>query len=143
MPYVRVWIHLVWTTKNKTPMLRKEMRQNVFQHMRDNAAAKDIFLDCINGVADHVHALVSLRADMTIAKTVQLLKGEAAHWINEQKLLPFRFEWQEEYYAKSVSESIVDRVRRYINRQEVHHRDKVWEEERRALFGEGGTPSTS
>ena len=110
--------------------------------MRDNAAAKDIFLDCINGVADHVHALVSLKADMTIAKTVQLLKGEATHWINEKKLLPFRFEWQTEYYAVSVSESIVPRVRRYIRRQEVHHRDKVWEEESRALFGEGGTSST-
>jgi len=145
MPYVRVWIHLVWTTKNKTPLLRNEIRGNVFRHMRDNAAAKGIFLDCINGVADHVHALVSLRADMTIAKTVQLLKGEAAHWINQERVAPHRFEWQEEYYVASVSDRAVEIVRRYIKRQEEHHREKSWEEECRMLFGagDGNTGSTS
>ena len=105
------------------------MKTEVLVHIRNNASQKGIFLDTINGVADHVHALVSLRADQTIAKAAQLLKGESSHWINEQNLARGKFEWQDEYIAVSVSESVVDRVRKYINNQEEYHRRKTFAEE--------------
>ena len=122
MPYLRVWIHLVWSTKNREPMLQSNIRGKVFQHIRKNAKEKKIHIDCINGIVDHVHALVLLSADRALSKMVQLIKGEASHWVNENGLLPFHFEWQEEYFAVSVSESAVDAVRKYIEEQEEHHR---------------------
>jgi putative transposase len=134
MPYVRVWVHLIWSTKNRAPLLTKELKTKLLVHIKDNASQKGIFLDTINGVADHVHALVSLRADQTIAKAAQLLKGESSHWVNEQNLERGKFEWQDEYIAVSVSESIVDRVRQYINNQEEHHRKKTFAEEYQDLM---------
>lgn len=83
MPYVRVWIHLFWSTKNREPMLRSNIRGKVFQHIRENAKEKKIHIDCVNGVADHVHALVLLSADRALSKMVQLIKGKASHWVNE------------------------------------------------------------
>jgi len=70
MPYVKVWIHLVWSTKNRLPFLTDEIRPTVFQHMRENAKAKKIFIDFINGYREHVHCLISLGVDQTIAETV-------------------------------------------------------------------------
>jgi len=130
MPHVKVYIHFVWATKNHAPMLlTKEVREKVWQHIRENAKAKGIFIDHINGYSDHCHCLVSFGIDQTISKVMQLLKGESSFWINQNKLSAGKFEWQDEYYAVSVSESGVDRVRNYIRNQEEHHHKKTFQQE--------------
>ena len=129
MPYIKIWVHLIWTTKKRQPLLKKEIRLKIFNHIRENALSKGIHLDFINGHTDHVHTLISLKSDQTIAKVAQMLKGESSHWINQTELLNVKFEWQDEYIAISVSESIVDKVREYIKNQEVHHRKKSFSEE--------------
>lgn len=129
MPHVKIWLHLVWTTKNRHPFLQEHIRPTVFQHIADNAKSKNIYLDVINGHQDHVHCLISLGTDQTVSKIVQLLKGESSYWINKQQLTTTRFEWQEEYFAVSVSEFVVEKVRNYILNQEIHHKKKTFEEE--------------
>jgi REP element-mobilizing transposase RayT len=129
MPFVKAWMHLVWSTKNRQPFLADNIRQKVFQHIRENARKKDIFLDFVNGYRDHIHCLVSLGVDQTIAKTVQLIKGESSFWINKERLIEEHFEWQDEYFAVSVSESQVNVVRSYIKNQEEHHRHKTFQQE--------------
>ncbi len=129
MPYVRIWVHLIWSTRKRDPVLRKEVRGKIFTHIKRNVKEKDIYLDMINGHIDHVHTLISLKRTQTIAKVAQLLKGESSNWIREENLLPGRFSWQDEYIALSVSESMVDRVREYIKNQEEHHRKMTFAEE--------------
>ena len=114
MPLVKVWVHFVWSTKNRAPLLTAAIRPQVFQHIRENARDKDIFIDFIGSYVDHVHALVSLGTDQTISKVMQLIKGESSFWINKNKLCSERFEWQDEYFAVSVSEAIIGNVRNYI-----------------------------
>jgi REP element-mobilizing transposase RayT len=60
---------------------------------------------------------------------MQLIKGESSHWINKIQLLKTKFEWADEYYGASVSESHINSVRDYIKNQEEHHRKMTWEEE--------------
>jgi REP element-mobilizing transposase RayT len=60
---------------------------------------------------------------------MQLIKGESSHWVNKNKLLSSAFEWADEYFAVSVSESVVDKVREYVKNQEEHHRKKTFTEE--------------
>ena len=129
MSYVRVWIHAVWGTKNKEPVLTKEVRAQSIAHIRENAKDKGIYIDRLDGYTDHLHCLFGLNADMSIAKTLQLLKGESAFWINDKKITPQKFQWANEYYAVSVSESMLDRVRAYIDNQEEHHKKKTFAEE--------------
>ena len=90
---------------------------------------KGIFIDMINGYQEHCHCLISLGIDQTISKIMQLLKGESSYWINKNGLCSEKFEWQDEYFASSVSESLVSRVREYIKNQEDHHQTKTFAEE--------------
>ena len=130
MPYIKAYIHFVWSTKNRFPFLdSKELRQKVWHHIKENAAKKGIFVDFVNGYSDHCHCLVSLGADQTIQKTMQLIKGESSFWINKNKLCFEKFEWQDEYFAVSVSESMLNKVRYYIKNQEQHRSKQSFEEE--------------
>jgi len=60
---------------------------------------------------------------------IAILKGESSYWINKNNLCKQKFEWQDEYFAISVSESMVDKVREYIKNQEDHHKMKTFEHE--------------
>lgn len=130
MPFIKVYIHFVWSTKNREPFLdSKELREKVWQHIRDNAKEKGVFVDFVNGYYDHCHCLISLGGDQTIENIMQLIKGESSFWINKNKLTEKKFGWQDEYFAVSVSESMINKVRNYIKNQEEHHRLKTFEEE--------------
>jgi putative transposase len=76
MSFVKVWIHFVWSTKNRQPFLTDDIRAKVFGHIRENAREKQIHLDFLNGYTDHVHCLISLGTDQTLEKLMRLLKGE-------------------------------------------------------------------
>src|SRR5262245_36500730 len=115
MSYVRVWIHYVWSTKYRQPILKNEFREKLFDHMRQNAKSKNIYLDRINGYYDHVHCIISLASDQTIEKVAQLIKGESSFWFNNKSgFKTDRLEWQNKYFAVSVSESMLNIVRSYI-----------------------------
>lgn len=106
-----------------------DLRRRICGHISENAASKNIRLDCINGSADHLHALISLGSDQTIANIAQLLKGESSHWVNKEHLGPSEFEWQDDYFAESVTWSDLWSIRRYIANQEKHHKKKAFAEE--------------
>jgi REP element-mobilizing transposase RayT len=107
----------------------KEIRDKVWFHIKDNAQKKGIFIDFVNGYSQHCHCLVSLGIDQTIQKTIQMIKGESSFWINKEGLTKYKFEWQDEYYAVSVSESMIEKVRNYIKNQELHHSTHSYDDE--------------
>ena len=129
MPYIRIWTHIIWTTKNRERIITKQIKSKLLNHIRENAKTKNIFIDFINCEPEHIHATISLGSDQTISKVMQLIKGESSNWINKNKLVQGRFEWQDEYIAVSVSESMINKVRDYIKNQEEHHRRKSFAEE--------------
>jgi len=131
MSFVNIWVHSVWTTKKRAPLLLQDGRVELFQHIIDNGETKGILVESVNGYLDHVHCLFRLKNDQTISWCVQQFKGESSHWANRNNIFPHRLSWQKEYYAVSVSESIVNTVRTYINNQEEHHRKVSWNQEYR------------
>jgi REP element-mobilizing transposase RayT len=129
MPYIRIWVHLIWSTKNRERLITPKLKPLLVKHIIDNAKTKKIYLSQINCVADHCHALISLGASQSISKAAFLIKGESSHWVNENNLVSGHFEWQDEYIAVSVSESQIENVKAYIKNQEEHHRSKTFSEE--------------
>lgn len=129
MPFLNIYLHVIWSTKNRIKIITKELRPLLLDHINFNAKEKGIFILAINCVQDHIHILISLGADQTIGKIVQLIKGESSHWINKNKMLRGKFEWQDDYIAVSVSKSILEKVKDYISNQEEHHRVKSFSEE--------------
>lgn len=110
-------------------MLRDEIRLRVFMHMKEYATQKGIELDVVNGYTDHAHCLIALGRGQTIADIIKIIKGESSYWINKNSLTKTRFAWQDDYWAVSVSEKHVTRVRNYILRQEEHHKAKTFNTE--------------
>lgn len=129
MSFIKIWIHIVFGTKNREHFLLKNIREKVISHIIENSRTKNIFIDSINGYSDHLHCLISLGSDQNIAKVVNLIKGESSYWINKNRITNTKFGWADEYFAVSVSESQIDLVRNYINNQEEHHRKKSFSEE--------------
>ncbi len=129
MSWVRIWVHLVFSTKNREKIILEDIRDSIYDHIRQNAEEKNIWLDVINGYHEHLHCLLSLNREYSISKVSQLIKGESAFWINKNNLLRNKFFWQDDYWAVSVSESHLNAVRNYIYNQEEHHRHKSFSEE--------------
>ena len=123
MLFVRVYIHFVWSTKNRQAFLSTpDLRKILWQHILENARKKDIYIDFIGGYSDHCHCLVSLGTEQTIREIAQLIKGESSFWINKQNLCASKFNWQDDYFAASVFESMIEKTRKYIKEQEEHHK---------------------
>ncbi len=129
MSYNIIWIHAVWGTKNREKVLLREPRDLICKHIYENAFSKGFYIDIVNGYLDHMHCLMSLRSDWSVAKQMQMIKGEAANWINKNDILQNKFGWADEYFSSSVSVAKLDIVRDYIRYQEEHHRKMSFEEE--------------
>jgi len=130
MSWVRVYIHMVFSTKNWEAFLNSlVLRKMVFQHIKQNATEKGIWLDCVSGYQDHAHCLISLGKEQTISKVAQLIKGESSFWINQNNITANKFIWQDDFWVVGVSESHIESVRNYIHKQEEHHSKKTFKEE--------------
>ena len=92
----------------------------------------------IGGVEDHVHVLLSLPSTLSVAKAVQLIKGNSSKWIHETFPEHQSFEWQEGYGAFSIGISGVDDTVKYIQNQAEHHRKMSFKEEVAAFLKKHG-----
>jgi len=88
----------------------------------------------IGGVEDHVHLLLSLPATMSIVKAMQLIKGGSSKWVHDSFPDQRLFAWQTKYGAFSVCVSLLDRIIKYIENQQRHHRRMSFQEEFIALL---------
>ncbi|MFH1004856.1 MAG: IS200/IS605 family transposase [Bacteroidota bacterium] len=134
MPYTNVMIHFIWSTKDREPIINKELKPVLLNHIKENSIKKGIFIDRLNCVKNHIHLLISLGREQTISKITQLIKGESSFWVNRQHLIRQKFEWQDEYIALSVSESGIQKVRDYIDNQEEHHKRVTFSQEYNELI---------
>ena len=132
MPFTNILIHYIWSTKNREKSITRNLKPVLLKHIKSNSIEKGIFIDTMNCDDDHIHLLVSLGRDQSVSKVAQLIKGESAHWLNlaeNDGLINNKFEWQDEYMAISVSQSVANKVRTYIQNQEEHHQTKTFQQE--------------
>lgn len=139
MPFLSIYLHVVWSTKNREPFLNTStIRKKTWKHIWTKAREKNIYVDHVNGFSDHCHCLISMNANQSTQEIVKYLKGESSNWINENKLIESYFNWQNEYYAASISKSHILKIRNYIKNQEEHHKHLTFEEELDRLFQNNG-----
>jgi REP element-mobilizing transposase RayT len=138
MSYVCTYAHCVFSTKERRPFITPELRERLWPYLGGIARENGIKAVSIGGVADHVHLLLSLPATMPIAKAMQLIKGGSSKWVHETFPEQRLFAWQTKYGAFSVSVSQVDKIVRYIENQEAHHRKMTFQGEFIALLKKHG-----
>lgn len=125
--YSALWVHIIWSTKNREPILVPTLRKEVFDIIHILAKEHEIYLDRINGIDDHVHLLVRLRTDQTVSDVVKTIKGNS--WEHFKELPDKYINWQDGFAAFSVSPGNLKAVRNYIDRQQIHHKNKSFTDE--------------
>ena len=124
-----IYIHAIWCTAGKQPVLTHIVRKVLFAYMKKNSAEKGIQVVVVNGGDEHVHCLFKLMPAQSVSAVINQLRSESESWLNNNKFLPDLFEWSDVYSAWSVSPSTIDKAIEYISRQEVYHREKTLDEE--------------
>ena len=117
--YYSLHYHWVCSTKERRPFIR-DWRPRLHEYLGGTIRGLDGTPLKVGEVEDHVHVLIRLKTTHCIADFVRELKKASSVWANENH--DEDFQWQEGYAIFSVSASMVDAVRRYIERQEEHHR---------------------
>ncbi len=117
--WTQLYLHLVWSTKFREPLLTPAVREVAYRTFRAECRALNVVLIAVGGVEDHVHLLVRIPTTVSVAKLVNQLKGVSSRMITLRTDAPFR--WQGGYGVFSVRKSGVDQVVRYILDQERHH----------------------
>jgi REP element-mobilizing transposase RayT len=122
-------IHLIFSTKNRVPFLRADIRPDLHGYLAGVFENWDSPAIIVGSVEDHVHALFALSKNQPLSKIVEEVKRGSSKWVKTKRPDLAEFAWQNGYGAFSVSSSLVENVRRYIAKQEQHHRKVSFQDE--------------
>lgn len=136
--YCNLLYHVVFSTKAREPWLKAAIRPRIHEYLGGAIRSEGGIAMIINGTADHVHILAKLRQDKAISKSIGEIKANSSGWISRTFHGLAGFAWQEGYGAFTVSESQAEKVRRYIAKQEEHHRRVSFLDEFKALLAAHG-----
>ena len=135
---VKNLVHLVYCTKNRHPWILKDQQAGLYAYQAGIFKEWESPALLIGGTEDHVHALFSLSKNHALKKIIEEVKKGSSKWMKSDGPQNPDFYWQAGYGAFSVSQSSVDSVKRYIERQEQHHRKMTFQDELRALLRRHG-----
>lgn len=122
-------VHVIFSTKQRRPFLQGDLPRRLFPYMRQTASRYGGEIHIIDGAADHVHLLMSVPADRSLAEIMRVVKCNASRWVRLEFSDRRDFAWQRGYAAFSVSHSKQNAVYQYIARQQEHHRRYSFREE--------------
>ena len=127
--YHQVYIQAVFAVKYRDAVLDKDWRKDVFAvigNLINETGCKTII---VNGVEDHVHCFLGLKPTVSISELMKTIKAKSSKYINDNRILINRFEWQEGYGVFSYSQSHIKKVYNYVANQEKHHHKESFKEE--------------
>ena len=127
--HTRIWVHLIWATKNRDRVLFKEPGKQLFTFLIDKAKELNAPFESLNIQPEHIHGLIDLPTNVCVADFMKGIKGASSYWINQEGIIRAKFSWQRGYGAYSVSSSQLQTIKNYIKNQDEHHQQKTFEEE--------------
>lgn len=127
--YSQLYVQVVFSVKGRENLIAAARKDDLYKYITGIIKGKGQKSIKVNGMPDHLHALIGLKPLMAISDLVRDIKNNSSNFINEQKLVKGKFSWQEGYGAFSYSQSHVTNVYNYILNQEKHHKGKTFKEE--------------
>ena len=127
--HTKIWLHLIWTPKNREHIFTKEMGKIIYQLLLDKSKEINVQIENLNIQPDHIHTLIDLPTDICLSDYMQKIKGASSRYINKNGIFRTHFSWQRGYGGYSVSSSQLEIVKNYIKNQTEHHRKITFEEE--------------
>ena len=125
----KLFVHVVFHTKYNKPLIRLQEEKELYAYLGAILKDNQSIPIAINGVDNHVHVLFVMSKNITLAKIVEEMKRHSSRWIKTKDEHYANFAWQGGYGGFSVSPSVVERTKKYIENQKEHHRKKSFKEE--------------
>ena len=136
MSYTQIYYHIVYSTKNRLPVLKEDGRKQLYSYLWGILKNKKCYLYQIGGTDDHIHFLISLHSTVCLANLVRDIKKSSTAWIKQEKIFHQFSGWQNEYGAFTKSHSDKDMIISYIKNQPEHHRNESFIDEFKRLLNE-------
>ncbi|HRK28430.1 MAG TPA: IS200/IS605 family transposase [Chitinophagales bacterium] len=127
--YTQLYVHAVFAVKGRANLISPKWKEKLYQYITGIITNKNQKLMVINGMPDHLHLLIRLKPDCTLSDLIRDIKANSSKWINEQKFVMGKFEWQTGFGAFTIGQSQIQSVVNYILNQEEHHKKKTFREE--------------
>lgn len=127
--YTQINVQLIFAVKGRENLLMDSFRQDLFKYISGILKTNKLYPLAVNGYKDHVHAFFELNLTSSVSEIARIIKPNSSKWINEQKYLNHKFNWQTGYGVFSYSRSQRNTVIRYLVNQEIHHKTKSFKEE--------------
>jgi putative transposase len=124
-----VLVHFIFSTHHREPLINSGVQSDLHAYLGGIIREIGGVALCVNGMADHVHLLVRMPATHSVADVARLIKTNSSRWVHQRWPQLKNFAWQAGYGAFSVSESGIDAVRAYIEKQQQHHTKRSFQEE--------------
>ena len=134
----KVYVHIVFRVKTTFQQIRKKDRNELYAYIGAVIKNNDSIPIAINGTDDHIHILCVMSKNISLSKLVENIKSNSSRWIKTIDSYYNKFAWQGGYSGYSVSASVHDRTKRYIENQEEHHKKMTYQEEVKLFLNEYG-----
>ena len=119
--YSQIYIQIVFAVKSRQSLIQPSWEERLYQYLTQIVQNKGQKMLAINGIPNHIHFLIGMKPDCCLSDLVREVKKSTNTFINENKLTPSKFSWQEGFGAFSCGFSQMDMVIRYIMNQKRHH----------------------
>ncbi|MEP7079174.1 MAG: IS200/IS605 family transposase [Ginsengibacter sp.] len=127
--YSQINIHCVFAVKGRENLISKEFRDELHRYISGILKNDNAYPLSVGGWKDHVNVFFELHPDSKISDLMRMLKASSSKWINDNKFVTGKFQWQGVYGAFSYSRSQRNKVINYIMNQEDHHKRQTFREE--------------
>ncbi len=121
MPYWQLFYHIIWSTKDRLPLLTPDIETFIHDLLRRKAIGLGATVFALNGVLDHVHMVAAIPPKIAVAKFIGQIKGAASTKFNKSGVSEVSFFWQEEYSVFSFDGKRLANYIAYVERQKEHH----------------------
>lgn len=135
--HVSLHYHVIFSTTERRAWIEPDWKERLHAYLGGLVRTAGGVALSVGGTADHAHILMGLRATHRLADVMRDVKAASSEWVHHDVHRPV-FSWQDGYGAFTVSPSLLETVRRYIENQEEHHRRRTFQEEYRALLKRHG-----
>ena len=127
--YSQIYIHIVFAVKGRDNLISGKWKDELYKYITGIIINEGQKLLAINGMPDHLHILIGLKPTVALSNIVRDIKANSSKFINEQRFIAGKFEWQKGFGAFSYSHSQIPVIAKYIDNQEVHHKKQSFKEE--------------
>ena len=121
MPYWQLFYHIVWSTAERLPLLTPDVEGEVHRFLRAKAQDLEGIVYAVNGMADHVHTVVSIPPKVAVAHFSGQVKAVASTKHNQRLETATPLAWQSEYGVFSFDGKRLPHYIDYVERQKPHH----------------------